>query len=122
MLWTILRIIWKLPSKNDEIQTSKTSELALSGQLLVQDYLSNAIKADHKYLRKVIEVSGRLYSVQQELGDVVVYLESGLIRCECGNAQSHELEILSANNEVKVKGVVLGLHVGKVVLTGCRIY
>lgn len=121
MLWDMLRLIWKLPSKLDEFRSIKAAEIVISGEALARDYLSNGIAADNKYLHKIIEVSGKFYAVQSEFGDIALYLESGLLRCECSKTDRHNLEGLSSNDEVKVKGVVRGLHVGKVVLTGCRI-
>ncbi len=71
----------------------------------------------------MVQFNSTVHIVKRELGLNVLYCqtERGLLRCECVANSNRILGGLLKGQEVQVIGVVKGLFIGNVVISGCRV-
>lgn len=123
MFLRLLGWLWKLPAAIDHDRTLKGSVRRVPGQELFQAYMENAVAADREYLNQVVETGGQVHTLRPELDSLALYVDVGLglIRCEFSKRNRDSLAGLKPRQTVTVRGVVRGLHVGNIVLGGCRL-
>lgn len=119
----ILNWIWRIPEKIDSNKTTQKPNLNIPLLQLVRDYFDNTLVADKKYKQQVIQTTGNVHLITEEIGTLVLYLDSGegLVRFECANSERGVCSKLSRGDRVIIKGVVNGLFIGNIVVTGSRI-
>lgn len=116
----ILKWIWEKPVRDDAKLTQELTRIEVAALDVIDAYLGNEIAADSAYKGKVVNIAGRVDWVGTELGLPVVYL-ANLLRCECVKSEYEKLKNIQEGDFIIVKGVVKGLFVGKVAVTGSRV-
>lgn len=122
-MFGFLSWLWRLPEKLDADSTARGNAFPVSAGKLLGDFFDNQIAAEQKYKNRTVQFVSIVHAIRRELGVNVLYCETerGLLRCECAADASSVLGRLSKEQEVNVTGIVKGLFVGNVVISGCRI-
>lgn len=99
-----------------------STELTITSQKLVANFLKNEELADAAYAGKIVEISGRVKEVTflNNRNTVILYGEntsSGII-CDFGTNQSEEIKNLQKNQQILVKGICKGF-LKDVVMLNC---
>jgi len=122
-MFRLLYWLWRLPEKLDSASTVRANTLSVSADKLLVCFFANQIAADQEYRNRVVQFNSTVHTIKRELGVNVLYCqtERGLLRCECVANANRILGGLSKGQEVQVIGVVKGVFVGNVVISGCRV-
>ena len=116
--------------KEKEVEEKTKTEVAIpvKSSVLYEAYEANEVAADQKYKDKVLEISGKVISIDKSLGDIIVAL-NGLIdneyeimgiRCRFDASHAAEAASLSKGQSIKIKGICEGTILG-VNISGCSL-
>ena len=119
----LLNWLWRLPEKLDAASTTKDNALQVSAGKLLSVFFDNQVAADQQYKNRVVRFDSIVHTIRRELGANVLYCETerGLLRCEFAADDSSILGCLSKGQKVQITGVVKGLFLANVIISGCRI-
>jgi hypothetical protein len=108
---------------------SQASELRLSANEIIRDYIENEVKADLKYDGKVVEITGVIDGIGKDLIDTI-YITVGKVssndfldrsvQCYFTESEASSVGNVSVGEHVTVKGKIDGL-MGNVHMKACRI-
>lgn len=113
-------------SIQEQSVTGKSVRYYVTAKALIDAYDANEIAADQKYKDKVIQVSGQVEDISEDImGDPYITLCIGeygfdCVQCYFADSEKGKLARLSKGQNVKVKGLCTGkpFHVS---LKGCEL-
>lgn len=93
---------------NTEVSETEEPAAVISASQLYSDYKQNEIAADQKYKNKVIEVSGRLSTIEEMFGRMFVTLETGdiigKIQCFLDDSETDKAATLTVGQQITLTG------------------
>lgn len=120
-------------SSSSPSQTSPATEVAakvpdakLTASALYAEYDKNVIAADEKYKEKLLEVSGKVQSVDKDImGSMYVAIKTndliGVVQCMLDDTQKTKAAALSKDQQVTVDGINKGRTLTNIILRDCSI-
>lgn len=115
---------YKMANKS-HIDISKTSaEIKINASVLIDEFSSDEIVANNKYLDKIIQVNGKIISNKNIDGKRVIELETsndfGSVLCHFSTESSKKILQLEIGQNVEIKGICTGFLMD-VILVKCEI-
>jgi Tfp pilus assembly protein PilE len=109
---------------NKDLQGAK-ADMALPATTLVKEYSANEAIANKKFLNKIINVKGKIHSIERDsLANVTIFFESddpmSSVSCQLDKTHVDQVSKLHVGDSISVVGMCTGF-LTDVVLTRCSV-
>jgi len=113
----------------DNLETVKNDspDVYIDAYDIIRDYVDNTVVADSKYRDKTLEIRAFVSDIGKDLVDTPFLMLRGskftieAIRCNFDRSDELLLAPIRKNQEIVVRGLVIGEKFGSVVLQNCEI-